>query len=61
MPYPIHHESEGPLCHANGPHTVVYAAGTQSPLSDLKPSALTQQQVVRWHTHILKQHLGMAI
>src|SRR5467141_628000 len=46
---------------ADQPHAVMDAARAEPPLSDLEAAAFAQQDVRRWHPHIIEHDLGVAV
>src|SRR6266566_8990850 len=55
------HHLQRMLCCPDCTHTVVDTSWPQASLGYRKPAAFLTQQVARWHPHILKQHLAVAL
>ena len=55
------HQFQCPLGNANGAHTVVNPARPEAALGDLETTALTQQQVLHRHPHVLVMDFSVAV
>ena len=55
----MHHQLHRSLAVAYQSHAVMDSTRTQPALGNLKPSTLTQQQVLRRYSHIIKVDFGV--
>ena len=55
------HDFEGAFGHADAPHAVMNAAGSQPSLCDLKTSSFTQQHIRDRHPNILENDFSMSM